>query len=267
MPLVRNTLDPVPTTREVRVRLVAPVGTWFTRPTGPREVLTYWRPTVGADGVWSVDVPANADYDAVDTWYLVEEPGATHAMVVPVTVGPHELRDITIDMPGGSYCGPVPTAGSTLVALRDVDATGPIGAVLTRTSPTGFSLQPLSTTAAQVQLTAIAAVALSGHRAVTPRPDGTLEYASNAVAAHLHAPLWITQGAVTAGQPATVLAYGALTESSWAWTPGTPLFLGADGLLTQTPPVAPGALFSAQVGTATGATSAFFDRQLSISLA
>jgi len=124
----------------------------------------------------------------------------------------------------------------------------------------------LAQAAGQVQLTAIAAVALSGHRAVTPRPDGTVEYASNAVAAHLHAPLWITQGAVTAGQLATVLAYGALVESSWAWTPGVPLFLGAGGLLTQTAPVAPGALFSAQVGTATGATAAFFDRQPSIGL-
>jgi len=125
---------------------------------------------------------------------------------------------------------------------------------------------PGSVIAGQVQFTAIAAVALSGHRAVTPRPDGTLEYASNAVAAHLHAPLWITQGAVTAGQSATVLAYGALTESSWAWIPGAPLFLGADGLLTQTPPVAPGALCLAQVGTATSPTSAFFDRQPSIGL-
>jgi len=118
----------------------------------------------------------------------------------------------------------------------------------------------------QIQLTAIAAVALSGHRAVTPRPDGTLEYASNAVAAHLHAPLWITQGAVTAGQLATVLAYGALIESSWAWTPGVPLFLGADGLLTQSAPAAPGALFLAKVGIVTGPTTAFFDREPSISL-
>jgi len=119
---------------------------------------------------------------------------------------------------------------------------------------------------AQIQLTVNAAVPLSGHRVVTPGPDDTLDYASNVVAAHLHAPLWITQGAVTAGQPATVLAYGALTESSWVWIPGVPLFLGADGLLTQTPPVAPGALFSAQVGTATSPTSAFFDRQPSIGL-
>jgi len=71
---------------------------------------------------------------------------------------------------------------------------------------------------------------------------------------------------VAIGQSATVLAYGLLTESSWAWTPNVPLFLGADGLLTQTPPVAPGALFLAQVGTATGATAAFFDRHPSIGL-
>jgi len=100
MPLVRNTLYPVPTAREVRVRLVAPVG-WFTRSDGPREVLTHWRCTVGDDGVWSVEVPANADYDISGTWYLVEEPGAAHAMVVPEAAGPHELHDLTVDMPGG----------------------------------------------------------------------------------------------------------------------------------------------------------------------
>ncbi len=134
MPLVRNTLDPVPTLREVRVRLIAPVG-WFTRPDGPREVVTHWRGTVDDDGEWSVDVPANADYDIANTWYLVEEPGATHAMVVPVTAGPHELRDITITMPGGSYCGPVPTAGpTTLVQLRDVDASSAgLGQILAQT--------------------------------------------------------------------------------------------------------------------------------------
>ncbi len=186
MPLVRNTLDPVPTTREVRVRLVAPIGSWFTRPDGPREVVTHWRGTVGADGVWSVDVPANVDYDAPDTWYLVEEPGASHAMVVPEAAGPHELRDIRVDMPGGSYCGSVATAGpTTLVQLRDVDATGPIGAVLTRTSPTGFSLQPVpepvaGVLSAPVTVGGVLTVTVSSNWGVTPvgaayyDPDGAV---------------------------------------------------------------------------------------------
>jgi len=183
------------------------------------------------------------------------------------------LRSYTILVPE--------SAAATGLDLADAETLEPVvdmaGYVLL--SSVGVAVAPLvdglvpaehlpfgAASAEQVVLNAVAAVALSGHRVVTPRPDGTLDYASNAVAAHLHAPLWVTLGAVTAGQPATVLAYGALTESSWAWTPGAPLFLGADGLLTQTPPVAPGALFLAQVGVATGPTSAFFDRQPSISL-
>jgi hypothetical protein len=147
-------------------------------------------------------------------------------------------------------------------AIASLDSSG----VLVLTGPGEASQGLVGANMGQVGFSAVAAVALSGHRMVTPRPDGTVEYASNTVAAHLHAPLWVTRGAVVAGQPASVLAYGALTESSWAWTPGVPLFLGADGLLTQIHPVAPGALFFAQVGTATSPTSAFFDRQPSIGL-
>jgi len=109
-------------------------------------------------------------------------------------------------------------------------------------------------------------VALSGHRVATRAADGTLGYASSTDSEHVHAPLWVTLGAVAAGATAEMLAYGPLTEPSWTWTPGGALFLGSDGLLTQEPPTAPGALFSAQVGVATTATSIFVDRQPSIIL-
>jgi hypothetical protein len=134
MPLVRNTLNPVPTVRMVRIRLIAPAG-WYTVDGEPREVVTYWTATIAADGTWSVEVPANADYDSDDTWYLVGEPGAVHAMVMPQTSGPHELHDLTIVMPDGGSDEAVPTAApTTLVQLRDVDAaTAALGWVLTQT--------------------------------------------------------------------------------------------------------------------------------------
>ena len=115
-------------------------------------------------------------------------------------------------------------------------------------------------------MVATAGAALSGHRAVTRRPDGLLDYADNATAAHVHAPVWVTVGAVAAGDETEVLVYGELTESSWAWVPQSPLYLGAEGVITQIPSAAPGALFLVQIGTATGPTSAFFDRQSSIIL-
>jgi len=198
----------------------------------------------------------------------------------PALSGPMPYR-LVVDAPEHHRTSVIEIVGETdLADVAPVSEPVSVNPVYLLAAALGVTVAPLvsglvpvvhlpsaaSGTTAQVQLTAVAAVALSGHRAVTPRPDGTLEYASNAVAAHLHAPLWITLGAVTAGQSATVLAYGALIESSWAWTPGAPLFLGPNGLLTQTPPVAPAALFLAQVGTATGATATFFDRQPSIGL-
>jgi hypothetical protein len=100
---------------------------------------------------------------------------------------------------------------------------------------------------------------------VTDNGDGTVSYASNTNAAHVNAPLWMTLGAVADGASVEVVAFGPVDESTWSWSSG-PLYLGLNGVLAQAVPVAPAALFLAQVGYATGPRSAFFDRQPSISL-
>lgn len=110
-----------------------------------------------------------------------------------------------------------------------------------------------------------ATIPLSGHRVVTPGPDGMLGYASNDDPDHLAAPLWVTLGAAGAGAPVSALMIGPLTEPSWNWTPG-PVYLGINGMLTQTPPTAPAALFLAQVGAAIGPTTIIVDRSPSIHL-
>jgi hypothetical protein len=120
-------------------------------------------------------------------------------------------------------------------------------------------------TARQLWATGTAATALSGHRAVTPAQDGSLGYASNDNAAHLHTPLWITSGAASSGAQVEALMLGTMVEPSWTWIPG-PVYLGSNGQLTQTPPAAPGAAFLAQVGTATSSTSLFVDRSPSIKI-
>jgi hypothetical protein len=101
---------------------------------------------------------------------------------------------------------------------------------------------------------------------VTQGSDGRVGYASNDNPAHVQSPLWITMGAATTGTAVEVVMFGALTEPSWTWTPG-PLYLGAAGALTQTPPSAlGGATFLAQIGVASGATAVFIDRGPSILL-
>lgn len=115
--------------------------------------------------------------------------------------------------------------------------------------------------------TAIAAVNLSGHRAVTTQSDGTLIYADNTILGHRGRPLWITTGAILTGASGTVVSHGRIVEPTWAWSPGT-VYLDANGFLTQTPPTfGGGAAFLAVVGNAVDATTLFVTRYPSIVLA
>jgi len=78
--------------------------------------------------------------------------------------------------------------------------------------------------------------ALGGHRVVVLNAAAEAVYASNAVPEHLHKVLGLTTGAVVLGAEATVQTGGEMIEPTWAWTLDAPIFLGVDGLLTQTPP-------------------------------
>jgi hypothetical protein len=161
--------------------------------------------------------------------------------------------DVTITEPG---TGRTETFHSDLHLIPTTvraDSTGPPPPV----SPTGGG--------SSIRFTEVAATVLSGHRVVTRQTDGTVGYASNDDLADVNAPLWITTGAAASGALVTVVAYGVIDEPSWAWTPG-PVYLGSGGLITQTPPAGPGALFIAQIGFATSPTSVFVERSSSITL-
>lgn len=99
----------------------------------------------------------------------------------------------------------------------------------------------------------VAAHNLSGHRAVTTRSDGKVEYASNTDLDHAGGALFLTTAAAATGDTVIVQLLGEITEPGWSWTPG-PIWLATNGQLTQTPPVVP-ARFSRQVGAATSPTT------------
>lgn len=46
----------------------------------------------------------------------------------------------------------------------------------------------------------------------------------------------ITKNSYSVGELATVYVDGIIEDSTWSWPPGSPLFVGADGALTSTPP-------------------------------
>lgn len=81
-----------------------------------------------------------------------------------------------------------------------------------------------------------AATALGGHRVVAMNSDGKAEYADQTNAAHINKVLGITTSAVNADEIASIVRGGEVTEPSWSWTVTLPVFLGTNGLLTQTQP-------------------------------
>lgn len=81
-------------------------------------------------------------------------------------------------------------------------------------------------------LSGIAGATINGHRVVAWQADGTLAHAQPS---NLFAIAGLTTSAASTGALVVPLSEGAVTFSGWSWTAG-PVFLGADGTLTQTLP-------------------------------
>ena len=74
---------------------------------------------------------------------------------------------------------------------------------------------------------------LSGHRMVSVNSSGQAVYADKDTPATVRQVLGLTTGAAMNGVQATVLQAGEIAEPSWTLDPGTPVYLGNNGLLTQ----------------------------------
>lgn len=81
-----------------------------------------------------------------------------------------------------------------------------------------------------------AAVALSGHRAIALDAAGDAIYADASDATAFRA-IGVSTGAAILGNTVTVRQLGAMDWPAGGLTPGVPLYLGAAGALSHTPPV------------------------------
>lgn len=95
---------------------------------------------------------------------------------------------------------------------------------------------------------------LGGHRLVSTDGAGGLAYA-DCTAADALTIIGMTMHAATTGDDINLRRVGEIVESSWTWAPGLPVYLGIDGVPTQTLP--PEAAFSLVVGIPTAPTKLF----------
>lgn len=114
-------------------------------------------------------------------------------------------------------------------------------------------------------ITATSGEVLSGFSVVIYDPSGNVIKASADNVLHMNKVVGITTGASLISAPATIRSSNLMEESTWTWTQDQPIFLGLNGLLTQTVPI--GAVFSQVLGIAIAPTRIIINIQPAIFLA
>lgn len=117
------------------------------------------------------------------------------------------------------------TVAATEVEAVELGIQGPPG-------PPG----PIGPAGGTAIITRPTATAIGGHRVVVQDADGTVSYADHTTPEHADMALGLTIEAADAGAGIQILVGGETVEPSWAWDVTRPIYLGATGLLTQTPP-------------------------------
>jgi hypothetical protein len=86
------------------------------------------------------------------------------------------------------------------------------------------------------------------------------DYADRRDATQYGRVIGVTTGAAALGAEVEIARAGPLSNAAWAWVPGEPIWLGVDGLLTQSPPEADlAAQFGQRIGIATLPTQVWVD--------
>lgn len=91
---------------------------------------------------------------------------------------------------------------------------------------------------------------IGGNRAVRGDGLGSVAYADSSDVTHIGKCIGITMNAASIGETLEIAISSEITEPSWNWAIG-PIYLGVNGLLTQT---VPSTGFVQRIGTAVSAT-------------
>lgn len=83
---------------------------------------------------------------------------------------------------------------------------------------------------------AFASISLQASRAVIQNSFGLLEYASSNIQSHAYQFAGILISSINANELGIAYRIGEVTDSTWNWNKGNPVFLGSNGFLTQIPP-------------------------------
>jgi hypothetical protein len=108
----------------------------------------------------------------------------------------------------------------------------------------------------RILLSRIASGAIGGQRMVIGNANGTISYADTTNSDHLGKVLGMTDKAYSNGDPAIVVREGLIEFNGWSFDVDLPIYLGVNGVLTQSPSSSG---FSQIVGFAEAPTKLFIN--------
>lgn len=101
----------------------------------------------------------------------------------------------------------------------------------------------------------VASENIGGQRIVVLNADNQVEYASSENISHMNIVLGLTKTSVVQGSEVEVLNNDVFDEPSWRLTPGLPVFLTTNGLMSQN--INDTGIFVLSIGTALSATKIY----------
>ena len=187
--------------------------------------------------------PSDTPRPGVDSTAVYLEGFAVEPMALPSIVTPQSPCAATwngrrgkflLELTGRSPFGYETSTGDEVKGWFQVSSFAVEGDPYVPPSPTPT---PTSAGSQILSLPIEAAVGMSALRVVAARSsDGRLIYASATNPAHAFTVFGLLRSSVTASEPVAVLTEGQVSDSSWNWSIGSPIFLGANGTLTQNAP-------------------------------
>jgi hypothetical protein len=145
----------------------------------------------------------------------------TNPIALPSSIPVIAEADAIIGGREGKFLLRIPT--QDVWGIRDVLGDKIYG---TFTAVSGASVMPIFNSGL------VAASALDVYQLVAV-VNGAIVLADQSIEAHAFSIVGLTKASAQPGQPVILLAEGVITNTSWNWAPGEPLFVGNSGQLTQ----------------------------------
>lgn len=100
----------------------------------------------------------------------------------------------------------------------------------------------------------VATQALGGYRCLRFDAASSLQYADSNDLTHARKIMGVTKQAYNSGDNVELVRFGELVDAGWAWNTTLPVYLGHNGVFTQTVPTFPDAAFLLVLGMPLSAT-------------